>query len=152
MQDVVDKGRLTRAGDAGDRDQRAQREIDADVAQVVLPGTDHSELAGRVDRTANHRHGDLPAAGQERAGDRLLRVDQLLHRSGDDHLAAVFASPGTDVDDPVRGPDGVFVVLDDDERVAQIAQPGQRLDEPVVVPLVQPDGRLVEHVQHADEA
>jgi hypothetical protein len=43
-------------------------------------------------------------------------------------------------------------LIDDDQRVAQVAQPQQRLEQPVVVPLVQPDGRLVEHVQHADQA
>ena len=67
-------------------------------------------------------------------------------------LAAVLAGPRADVDDPVGGPDGVLVVLDHDQRVAEVPQPDQRLDQAVVVPLVQPDGRLVEHVQHADQA
>ncbi len=49
-------------------------------------------------------------------------------------------------------PDGVLVVLDDDQRVAEVAQPDQRLDQPVVVALVQPDARLVEDVEHADQA
>jgi hypothetical protein len=40
-------------------------------------------------------------------------------------------------------------VLDDDEGVAQILQPDEGLDQPAVVALVQPDGGLVEHVQHA---
>ncbi|MDQ0742922.1 hypothetical protein QFZ62_000230 [Clavibacter sp. B3I6] len=43
-------------------------------------------------------------------------------------------------------------MLDDDERVAEVAQLDERLDEPPVVPLVQADARLVEHVQHAREA
>ena len=37
-------------------------------------------------------------------------------------------------------------------RVLQVAQPGQRLGRPVVVALVEPDRRLVEDVEHADEA
>ena len=48
--------------------------------------------------------------------------------------------------------DGVLVVLDDHHRVAQIAQAGERLDEALVVALVQTDRRLVEHVEHADQA
>ena len=60
--------------------------------------------------------------------------------------------PGPDVDHPVGGTDGVFVVLDDDERVAQVLEADERLDEPVIVALVQADRRLVEDVQHADEA
>ena len=72
--------------------------------------------------------------------------------AGDDDLAAVLAGAGADVDDPVGGADGVLVVLDDDQGVAEVAQAHQRLDEPVVVALVQADRRLVEHVEHADQA
>ena len=66
-------------------------------------------------------------------------------------MAAVLARPRPDVDHPVGGPDGVLVVLDHDQRVAQVAQPEQGLQQPVVVPLVQADRRLVQHVQHADQ-
>ena len=48
--------------------------------------------------------------------------------------------------------DRLLVVLDDEHGVAEVAQPHQRVDEPAVVALVQADRRLVEHVQHADEA
>lgn len=68
-----------------------------------------------------------------------------------DDLAAVLTRAGADVDDPVGDLDGVLVVLDDDERVAHVPEPDQGLDQPVVVALVQADGRLVQHVQHADE-
>ena len=71
---------------------------------------------------------------------------------GHDDLAAVLAGAGADVDDPVGGADRVLVVLDDDQGVAQVAQPDQGLDQPVVVALVQADGRLVEDVEHADQA
>jgi hypothetical protein len=43
-------------------------------------------------------------------------------------------------------------VLDDDERVPEVPQLLEGGEEPPVVPLVQPDGRLVEHVKHTDEA
>ena len=43
-------------------------------------------------------------------------------------------------------------MLDHDQGVAEIAQPDQGLDQPAVVPLVQPDARLVQHVQHPDQA
>ena len=60
----------------------------------------------------------------------------------------MLASLRADVDDPVRGLDGVLVVLDDDQRVGQVTQPRQRLDQPLVVPWVQAGRRLVQHVQH----
>ena len=105
----------------------------------------------RFDRPPHQRHGDLPPAGDERTGDRLGRRLEVVHRAGHHDLAAVLAGARPDVHHPVGGPDRVLVVLDDDQGVAEIAQPGQRLDQPVVVPLVQPDRRFVQHVQHADQ-
>ncbi|GMA39470.1 hypothetical protein GCM10025883_15150 [Mobilicoccus caccae] len=43
-------------------------------------------------------------------------------------------------------------MLDDDECVAEVAQPGEGADEALVVALVQADGRLVEDVEHPDQA
>jgi hypothetical protein len=63
-----------------------------------------------------------------------------------DDLPTVFAGARTDVDHPVGVLDGVLVVLDDHHGVAEIAKARERLDEAVVVPLVQADRRLVEHV------
>ena len=70
---------------------------------------------------------------------------------GDD-FAAADAGAGAEVDDVVGGPHRVFVVLDDDDRVAQVAQPAERVEQPVVVARVQADRRLVENVEHADQA
>ncbi len=67
-------------------------------------------------------------------------------------LAAVLAGAGADVDHPVGHPDGVLVVLDHDQGVAEVLEPDQGLDQPVVVALVQPDRRLVEDVEDADQA
>ena len=52
----------------------------------------------------------------------------------------------------IGGPHRVFVVLDDDHGVAQIAQLRERGEQAVVVARVQADRRLVEDVQHADQA
>ncbi len=79
-------------------------------------------------------------------------VQQVVDRAGHHDLAAVLAGTGPDVDHPVGGPDGVLVVLDDDQGVAEVAQPDQRLDEPLVVALVEADRRLVEDVEDADQA
>ena len=67
-------------------------------------------------------------------------------------LAAVLARRRADVDHPVGMRDGVEVVLDDDQRVAEIPQPEQGFDQPAVVALMQADRRLVEHVEHPDQA
>ena len=57
----------------------------------------------------------------------------------------------TQVDDAVSVAHEFVIVLDDEERVALGAQGLERGDEPVVVAGVQPDGRFIEHVQHAGE-
>ena len=51
----------------------------------------------------------------------------------------------------VRRADGVLVVLDHEHGVAEIAQVAERGEQPLVVALVQPDARLVQHVEHAGE-
>ena len=77
---------------------------------------------------------------------RQLRRGPLEH-----HLSAVGAGPRPQIDHVVGGPDGLLVVLDDHHGVAEVAQPPQRRQQQPVVPLVQADGGLVEHVQHAGE-
>ena len=71
---------------------------------------------------------------------------------GVDDVAAVLPRARADVDHVVGDLDGVLVVLDDEHRVAEVAQADERVDQAVVVALVQPDRRLVEHVEHADQA
>ena len=61
------------------------------------------------------------------------------------------AGARTDIDDVVGGADRVLVMLDHDHGVAEVAQPLQRFHQPRVVALVQPDRRLVEHIEHAGQ-
>ncbi len=55
------------------------------------------------------------------------------------------------VDEVVGGAHHLLVVLDDEDGVAEILEPLQRPDQLAVVALVQPDRRLVEDVEDADE-
>ncbi len=81
-----------------------------------------------------------------------LAVARDLRRRAFGHdLAAVHAGARSHVHEPVGAAHHLLVVLDDDDRVADVAQPLERPDESRVVALVQPDRRLVEDVQHADE-
>ncbi len=57
-----------------------------------------------------------------------------------------------DVEDMVGGTDRIFVVLNHNDGVAEVAQPLERLEQPRVIALMQSNGRLVEHVQHASES
>ena len=61
------------------------------------------------------------------------------------------AGAGADIDHIVGDADGVLVVLDHDHGVAEVAQPLERVEQPRIVALMQPDRRLVEHVEHAGQ-
>ena len=151
VEDAVDQGGLARPGHTGDRDQLAQRDVDAHALQVVLhrlPYGDRLTVAGPSYR----RQGDLAPTGEVLPGQRVLGGDQLGDRTGDHHLASVLPRPRADVDHPVGGMDGVLVVLHHDQGVAELAEPDQGVDETTVVALVQTDAGLVEHVQHPDQA
>ena len=56
------------------------------------------------------------------------------------------------VDEGVGSLDRLFVMLDDDDRLTDVAKALQGCEESGVVTRVQPDGRLVEDVEHAGEA
>ena len=150
QQDVAHEGRLARPRHPRDRDEAPERDVDGQVAQVVLAcAVDRDLLEVRDAPFGRHRHRLL--AGQVLPGDRLLDLFDALHRTGVHDGTAVLAGSGADVDDPVALTDRLLVVLDDDDGVAEIAQARERVDESPVVALVQTDRRLVEHVERADE-
>ena len=76
----------------------------------------------------------------------------VLGRALGDDAAAVDARARAHVDEPVGRAHRLLVVLDDDHGVADVAQALERRDQPRVVALVEADRRLVEDVEHADEA
>ena len=67
-------------------------------------------------------------------------------------MPAELARARAQIQDVVGGADRLLVVLDHQHGVAEIAQPAQRVEQAAVVALVQADRRLVEDVEHADQA
>ena len=119
---------------------------------MLAGAADGDHLARTGAATGRHRDGAL--AREVLPGDRLLVGEQAAaagDRAGVDDGAAVLPRPRPDVHHVVGGQDGLLVVLHHDDRVAQVAQPLQRADQPLVVALVQPDGGLVEDVEHTDQ-
>ena len=57
----------------------------------------------------------------------------------------------TEIEDVIRRPNRVRVVLDHDHGVAEIAQALERVEQPIVVALVQADARLIQNVKHAHQ-
>ena len=101
VEDVVDQRRLAGAGHPGDRDEAAERERHRHVAQVVLAGAAHHQLAAGGARAPDVGQLDAPLAGEVGAGERVTAGQQVLDRAGHDDLAAVLARTRPDVDDPV---------------------------------------------------
>ena len=150
IQDLVDERGLARAGHAGHAGERAQRDGEIRVLEVV----DRAALDGQLFAVAlpsDIRHRDALAPGQVLSSDRLLTFQQILHLALEYHLAPVAARARADIHDVVGCQHGVLVVLDHDQGVAQVAQAFQGGQQLVVVALVQADGRLVQDIQHAHE-
>ena len=78
-------------------------------------------------------------------------LQQFAEGTLPDQFATVGTGAGAQVDDPVGCANGFFVVLDDENRVAEISHSLQRREKPGVVPLVQADRGLVEHVEHSHQ-
>ena len=152
VQDVVDERRFPGTAHAGDHREEPEGDGDVDVLEVVGARAADDERAAEG-RTAGGRHGDAAFPPQVASGQRRVPVRQQLRRRPlEHHLPAVRPRPGAEVDHVVGGPNGLFVVLDDHDGVPEVAQPAQRRQQPPVVPLMQADGRFVEHVEHAGEA
>ena len=140
-------------------------EPDAPVIAISLPSgnVDVDDLEVVLARAADRqRRVPLPlrrcfGIAIERLPERNCPVGDALHASTSveralhHHLAAVHARARAHLDDVVRGANRVLVVLDDDHRVADVAQALERRDHLHVVLRMQPDARLVEHVEHAHE-
>jgi hypothetical protein len=127
------------------------REGAGEVVQVVQVADLDGDLSPATGpRRAVTRHGR--GAGQERSHDRAGVGLQLAGGALGDHRAATGAGPGAEFDDPVRGADEFPLVLDDDHGVAVPGQRGDRLVQSPDVGRVQPDRRLVQHIQHAGGA
>src|SRR5215211_6140216 len=112
----------------------------------------HGNLPTAGTRATGSWQGDGTASSKIGAGQRLPIVQQILDGAGMYDAAAVLTSTWADVDRPVRRLDRFLVVFHNDQGVAQIPEAQQSLDQAPVVPLVQPDAGLVEHIEDPDKS
>lgn len=141
---------LPRSADAGDAGQGVERNGDVHVPEVVLGRAEQPDLLTRAAPPGGrHRNRELVAKvlGRQRPG----LVHQALERPGVDDAPALLPRAKPEIDDMVGDANHVRVVLDDDHGVPLIPQEAENRDEAFVVAGVQADGRLVQHVQCADE-
>jgi len=86
---------------------------------------------------------------EEAAGDRIGVAADLGRTALGHQVAAALAGAGADVDDVVGAADRVFVVLDDDQRISLPGQLGECAEQYLVIPRVQADRGLVQHIADA---
>src|SRR3979411_1695338 len=79
------------------------------------------------------RNRDASATREISPRDRPRLLQDVVDAAFGDDPPAMFAGARTDIHDPVRGADGLFVVLDHEDRVAEVAHPKERADESRVV-------------------
>ena len=65
---------------------------------------------------------------------------------------AALAGGGADIHQMIGAADGILIMLDDQHGIAEVTQAPQRDKQPFIVALMQADGRLVQHIQHASQA
>src|SRR5262249_38174573 len=112
QEDVVYQGALAGPADAGDDDKQAQRYLDVDVLQVVVPRSHHLQpFAARCPPLRGN--GDLRPAAEVLPCETVRVGEDVLIRTSRDHLAAAHAGTGAEIHDVIGGPHGFFVMLDD---------------------------------------
>ena len=83
---------------------------------------------------------------------RPLRPHHLLRRPLRRDLTASVACAWSEIEQIIRRPYHLTIMLYQHQRVPQVAQVLQRLQQPAVVAWMQPDGWLIEHVQHTGQS
>src|SRR5437870_3401557 len=68
-------------------------------------------------------------------------------RAGEEQLATELAGAGTEINDAIRGWNGVWIMRDDEDGVSEIAEGLENINEPLRVARMEADSRLVEHVE-----
>ena len=118
--------------------------------QVVASDAGEAQPALSASRGVRARAGRLVRRTGSAASATLTR-SQTLGRAAVENLAALFAGGGSDVDDPVGVAHDVEFVLDHEQRVARRLQLIERRQQRFGVGRMQTRGRLVQHVDHAEQ-
>ena len=147
--DIERQGRFTRARDAGHHCERAVRDLERDVLQIVFAGAAEGD-GGRTWLARRGRRGGkgvvtlCEEATRDRAG-----LGDFGGRTFGDEVAASGTGFGTHFQNPVAGLQHVEVVFHDDERVASFREAMEQADQARNVLAVQARRRFVEEQERA---
>ena len=148
IENVIDQRGFARTRDAGHHRHDAERKSHVEILEIVFFRAENGERRA-VRLAALGTHLNLHSAGDVSAGERVRLAHDFLGRAMRDQISAMASGAGAEVDHVIRAANGFFVVLDHQHGVAQIAQIFQRGQQPAIVAMMQADGRLVQHIEHA---
>ena len=128
----------------------ANRKPHVHVLQIVQMRAAHFQPLLHVLHRAPHAASRMLQWLSEKPA-RLGRLHflNLRERALGHDLAAARAGAGTEIDDRIRAPHGVFVMLHDDERISLSLQRFERIQELLIIPRMQPDRRFIQHIKNA---
>ena len=115
---------LARARYARHADEQAQGKLSVDALEVVLPGPFDCERS-TVGNFAGGGNGDRFFAREVLTGQALGCFGEVGDGPLSDDLAPLDARPRPEVDQVVGAPHGVFIMLDDDDRIPELGQATQ---------------------------
>ena len=151
-QHIIHQRALARTAHSGHTSHQANRNLGADIAQIIFCSPDNlnaTALRPRFEAHLGHKNRQLSreVLGRERFG-----VGQdILQRTAGDDLPAVHPGTWAHIHDVIGAPNGVLVVLHHQHRIALVAQSLHRLQQPLVVTLMQSDAGLIQDIKHTHQ-
>ena len=121
-EDVEGERGLPRPRDARHHRQRAMRDLQRDVAEVVLAGAAQRDAGRARPGLMRARGGEGRIASRQEVAGRGPGLGDLRGRALRDEQAAAGAGFGAHLQNPIAGLEDVEVVLDDDERMAGVRE------------------------------
>ena len=142
--------RLARTRYARHRDKAAARDIDFERLDGMDGIGRHADMALVEHFVVSHlRPQALGLRAQKRSDAAALRLLDLSHRTGGDHITASCSGNGAHLDQIIGFRQYARVVIDNDHGVAVIHQIAHHAYQAVDIGRMQTDRGLVEHIQHA---
>src|SRR4051812_49310176 len=152
VENVLDESGLATPRDSGDRDEKAERNLDVEISQVVLASAFDADHTIGVHAATDLGNRDLDLPTQVAAGDGLGIGTYFVDGAFGDDESAVLPRARAQIDQVIGCLHRLLVVLDDDDGVAEVAELSQGVEQTRVVALVEADGRLVQDVEHTDQS
>src|SRR5882724_8544582 len=151
VQDIMHERGFAGSGNASDRNQHPERDLDSDVLQIVGAGAFDLQLFARR-LTASGGELDAQVSLQITSSKRRRHRVQLCKGTFANHFSAVLPRARTEIEDAIGCAHNLGVVLDDQDGITQIAQIMQDVDELRGIAAVESDRRFVEDVKRPDQA